>query len=100
MPIPSPERPPQSPRAMSASLSKGQIATVDADTDAVPGAWSKLPPGRYHLQAVLDVDDNYNYGGRGAGDVVSKVVDVTFPGRSRRSPCRTILPQAIPFAAA
>ncbi len=43
-------------------------------------AWSKLAPGRYHVQAVLDVNNNYNYGGRDAGDVVSDVADVTLPG--------------------
>ena len=63
-----------------AALSPGQIATVDGDADSVPGAWSKLSPGRYHIQAVLDVNNNYNYGGRDAGDVVSDVADVTLPG--------------------
>jgi len=62
------------------SLSTGQVATVDTETDSVPDAWSKLPPGRYHVQAVLDVDHDYNYGGRGAGDLVSKVTDITLPG--------------------
>lgn len=62
------------------SLSTGQVATVDTETDSVPEAWSKLPPGRYHVQAVLDVDHDYNYGGRGAGDLISPVTDVTLPG--------------------
>ena len=81
------------------SLSKGQVATVDADTDAVPGAWSKLPPGRYHLQAVLDVDGNYNYAGRGAGDVISKVVDVTLPGPVQAVALSSVMPADDPYAA-
>ncbi|HWU93459.1 MAG TPA: alpha/beta hydrolase-fold protein [Sphingomicrobium sp.] len=81
------------------ALSDGQVATVDADTDAVPGAWSKLPPGRYHLQAVLDVDGNYNYAGRGAGDVISKVVDVTLPGPIPAVALSTLVPAEDPYAA-
>ena len=81
-----------------ASLAKGQIATVDANSDAVPGEWSKLAPGRYHLQAVLDVDHSYNYGGRGAGDIVSKVVDVTLPGRVPAVALTTTLPASDPYA--
>ncbi len=80
-------------------LSNGQVATVDADTDAVPGAWSKLPPGRYHLQAVLDVDGNYNYAGRGAGDVISKVVDVTLPGPVQAVALSSVMPADDPYAA-
>jgi S-formylglutathione hydrolase FrmB len=63
-----------------ASFSKGQVARVDADTDAVPGAWSMLAPGRYRMQAVLDVNGDYNYSGRGAGDIVSNVTEVSLPG--------------------
>jgi hypothetical protein len=63
-----------------ASFSPGQTATVDAETDAVPSAWSKLAPGRYRMQAVLDVNGDYNYGGRGAGDLVSDVAEVSHPG--------------------
>jgi S-formylglutathione hydrolase FrmB len=81
------------------SLSSGQVATVDADTDAVPGAWSKLPPGRYHLQAVLDVNGDYNYAGRDAGDIVSKVVDVTLPGPVPAIALSSVLPPEDPYAA-
>jgi len=62
------------------SLSTGQVAIVDTETDSVPKAWSELPPGRYHIQAVLDVDHDYNYSGRGAGDLISEVTDVSLPG--------------------
>ncbi len=80
-----------------AALSPGQIATVDGDADSVPGAWSKLSPGRYHVQAVLDVDNNYNYGGRDGGDVVSDVVDVTLPGPIAPLRLSKILPSTDPF---
>src|SRR3569623_2164913 len=81
-----------------ASLSNGQVATVDADSDAVPGEWSKLPPGRYHLQAVRDVDHSYNYGGRGAGDIVSKVGDISLPGPVSPVALTSIVPASDPFA--
>src|SRR6185312_9557340 len=35
-------------------------------------------PGDYDVQAVLDVDHDYNYSGRGAGDLVSDVTAVPF----------------------
>jgi enterochelin esterase-like enzyme len=54
-------------------------ATVDIDTDAIafPAGFSALKPGDYVVQAVLDVNHDYNYGGRGAGDLVSEVTPVT-----------------------
>jgi S-formylglutathione hydrolase FrmB len=79
------------------SFSTGQIATVDADSDAVPGPWSKLPPGLYHVQALLDVNGDINYSGPGAGDVVSKVVEVTLPGPVQPLSLSTILPANDPY---
>ncbi|ESQ83233.1 hypothetical protein AEAC466_13355 [Asticcacaulis sp. AC466] len=58
----------------------GQTIVVDADTDAFPSAFSDLPPGQYYVQAVLDRNHDYNYGGRGAGDRVSPVVSANLPG--------------------
>ena len=51
-------------------------ASVDVDTDnlAFPAGFSSLKPGDYQAQAVLDVNRNYNYGGRSAGDLISDVV--------------------------
>ncbi|HEX5258732.1 MAG TPA: alpha/beta hydrolase-fold protein, partial [Sphingomicrobium sp.] len=80
------------------SLSTGQVATVDTETDSVPEAWSKLPPGRYHVQAVLDVNHDYNYFGRGAGDVVSQVTDVNLPGTVAPLHLSRVLPDTDPFA--
>ncbi len=36
--------------------------------------------GTYAFQAVLDRNHDYNYGGRGAGDLVSPVVEAKLPG--------------------
>lgn len=63
------------------SLAPGRITWVDAETDTYPVPFSTLPPGTYELQAVLDRNHDYNYDGLGAGDLVSKVVIVTLPGR-------------------
>ncbi|HET7359064.1 MAG TPA: alpha/beta hydrolase-fold protein [Rhodanobacteraceae bacterium] len=54
-------------------------ATIDIDTDAIafPAGFSALKPGAYVVQAVLDVNHDYNYSGRGAGDLVSDVTPVT-----------------------
>lgn len=56
-------------------------ATIDIDLDgiAAPQLFSQLPPGDYVLQAVLDQDHSYNYGGRGGGDVLSPVATVKLP---------------------
>ncbi len=53
-------------------------ASVDIDTDDVsfPAGFSSLKPGDYQAQAVLDVNRNYNYGGRSAGDLVSDVISL------------------------
>ena len=57
-----------------------RVATIDAETDAFPSPLSKLAPGRYRIQAVLDRNHDYAYNGRGAGDLVSSIVTVTLPG--------------------
>lgn len=61
-------------------LAPGASVTVDADVQAFPSAFSALKPGRYAVQAVLDQGAPYNYGGRGAGDLVSEVAEVQWPG--------------------
>ncbi|KRE87407.1 enterochelin esterase [Rhodanobacter sp. Soil772] len=60
-------------------LAPGQGVDIDADALAYPAGWSQLPPGDYFVQAVLDVDHNYNYTGRDAGDLVSEVVRMHLP---------------------
>jgi hypothetical protein len=60
-------------------LVPGQGVDIDVDAQAFPTGWSKLPPGDYLVQAVLDVDHDYNYSGRGAGDLVSEVARIHLP---------------------
>jgi S-formylglutathione hydrolase FrmB len=57
----------------------GQMVDIDTDGLAFPANWSQLPPGDYVVQAVLDVNHDYNYTGRGAGDIVSDVVTMHLP---------------------
>ena len=57
----------------------GQEIDIDTDRLAFPAGWSQLPPGDYLVQAVLDVNHDYNYGGRGAGDLLSAVVKMHLP---------------------
>lgn len=58
-------------------LAPGQAVVLDGDTESFPQGLSQLPAGDYLAQAVLDTDHSYDYNGRGAGDLVSKVVPVT-----------------------
>jgi S-formylglutathione hydrolase FrmB len=57
-------------------LVPGSSVVVDTDALAFPSAFSRLEPGEYAVQAVLDANHDYNYGGRGAGDLVSDVATV------------------------
>ena len=54
-------------------------AVIDTNDLAFPAGFSSLPPGDYRVQAVLDRNGDYNYAGRGQGDLVSKVVTVHLP---------------------
>ena len=63
-------------------LAPGQVVEIAADGLAFPQGWSRLPPGDYDVQAVLDVHHDYNYGGRDAGDIVSPVLKVHLPTAS------------------
>lgn len=62
------------------SLRQGDTAEVDGGADTFPEAFAKLPPGTYAFQAVLDRNHDYNYAGRGPGDIVSPVVEAKLPG--------------------
>ena len=63
----------------------GQAIDIDTDRMAYPAGWSRLPPGDYLVQAGLDVNHDYNYTGRGAGDLVSAVVKLHLPAASVRT---------------
>jgi S-formylglutathione hydrolase FrmB len=67
------------------ALATGASVVLDADAIAFPQPFSSLPKGDYYLQAVLDGNHDYNYGGRGAGDLVSEPTRVRLGG-SRRIP--------------
>jgi S-formylglutathione hydrolase FrmB len=75
------------------ALRPGETAIVDGETDAFPNAFSALPPGRYRFQAVLDRNHDYNYGGRGAGDILSPVVEARLPGPVPRLVLTNIVPE-------
>ncbi|GAB2504498.1 alpha/beta hydrolase-fold protein [Pseudoxanthomonas sangjuensis] len=64
-----------------AHLAPGGAVALDTDALAFPAGFSALPKGDYYLQAVLDRNHDYNYGGRGAGDLVSKVVATRLPAK-------------------
>jgi enterochelin esterase-like enzyme len=55
-------------------LAPGSAVEVDADQIAFPRPFSSLPVGIYEAQALLDVNDDYNYRGREPQDWVSPVV--------------------------
>jgi len=57
----------------------GKGVELNADDQAFPSAWSQLPAGDYLVQALLDGNHDYNYTGRGPGDLVSEVVPVHLP---------------------
>ena len=81
------------------ALAPGQVATVDAETDTFPMPFSKLAPGTYRFQAVLDRNHDYNYGGRGPGDIVSAVVEAQLPGPVPALVLRDVVPERDPRAA-
>jgi enterochelin esterase-like enzyme len=60
-------------------IATGQGVDINADEDAYPAAFDHLPAGDYYVQAVLDTDHSYNYTGRNAGDLVSRVVELHLP---------------------
>jgi uncharacterized protein (DUF2141 family) len=53
--------------------------TIDTAEAAFPASFATLPPGSYRVQVVLDRNGDYNYGGRGPGDLISRVETVSFP---------------------
>lgn len=55
-------------------LAPGSSVDIDTDRKAYPKPFSKLAPGNYQVQAVLDVHHTYNYSGLSAGDLISGVL--------------------------
>ena len=81
-----------------AGLAPGATVTIDADVTAFPKPFSQLAPGRYAVQAVLDADGSYNYGGRGPGDRVTPVVELDLPQGGALALGDTLAPAADPTA--
>lgn len=63
-----------------AHLAPGQSVILDADAKAFPMPFSKIPPGDYVVQAILDVNHSYAYSGPGQGDIRSTPITVRLPG--------------------
>ena len=78
------------------ALRQGGVAIVDGETDAFPGPFSALPPGTYRFQAVLDRNHDYNYAGRGEGDLVSAVVEAILPGPGPAAMPQLVLNKTLP----
>ena len=68
-----------------ASFGPDRTISIDAGESAFPKGLAALAPGDYRVQVVLDRDGDYNYGGRGPGDLVSKVVTLRLPLGARPS---------------
>ncbi|HEY0271180.1 MAG TPA: alpha/beta hydrolase-fold protein, partial [Sphingomonas sp.] len=62
-----------------ATFGKERAVAIDTDEIAFPAGFAALPAGDYRVQAVLDRNGDYDYGGRGPGDLVSAVVTVRLP---------------------
>jgi hypothetical protein len=65
--------------AVEVELDPGVAVEIGAGARVYPRPLSALPPGRYAVQAVLDRRHTYAYSGRGAGDVLSAVREITLP---------------------
>jgi enterochelin esterase-like enzyme len=61
------------------SFGANRSVTIDTQTGAFPKSFATLTPGTYRVQAVLDRNGDYNFAGRGPGDLISRVVTVHFP---------------------
>lgn len=80
------------------AFAKGATVSVDGETDSFPTPFSALTPGKYAVQVVLDRNGSYNYGGRGAGDLVSKVAIVNLPGAVPAIPLVDTVPETDVYA--
>ncbi|HTZ71371.1 MAG TPA: alpha/beta hydrolase-fold protein [Acetobacteraceae bacterium] len=81
-------------------LTPGETTTIDTDRIAFPAGFSKLKPGSYLVQAVLDTHHDYAYGGRTEGDLVSDVTRFTVNAGAADIPpiaLRQTIPAANPW---
>ena len=75
-------------------LAPGASVEVDANTVAYPKPFSTAPAGDWEVQAVLDVDHTYNYGGRDETDWVSEVT--ALPSDTGGEPTLTLVHHPAP----
>jgi S-formylglutathione hydrolase FrmB len=75
----------------------GSTIEIDADVEAWPSPFSKLAPGAYAAQAVLDVSHNYAYGGREPGDYVGPVTRIDLPTGGSLSLGEPLAPASDPW---
>ena len=81
-----------------AHLSPGQSLIVDADAKAFPAPFSKMPPGEYVVQAILDVNHNYAQSGLGQGDIKSLAIKVRLPGGVPKLILSDVQPAPLPLS--
>jgi S-formylglutathione hydrolase FrmB len=81
-------------------LAPGGAIEIDTDDIAFPAGFSRLAPGSYSAQAVLDLRHEYNYVGRAPGDPISDVASLThFAPGSMAEPVLTLkstVPESAP----
>lgn len=53
--------------------------TMDTQLQAYPASFATMAPGNYRMQAVLDRNGDYNFAGRGPGDLESRVITIRLP---------------------
>ena len=61
------------------SFGTARAVTIDTGQTVFPRSFASLSPGLYRVQAVLDRNGSYGYGGRGPGDIVSRVITLRLP---------------------
>ncbi len=74
------------------NVKPGDTITIDESADGFPGKLSKLGPGEYNIQAILDHDFYSSNHAAGAGNFVSKTEKVQIKGQ----PIDLILQDTIP----
>lgn len=79
-----------------ATFGTDRSVPIDTGDTAFPASFATLPPGDYRVQALLDRNGDYGYGGAGPGDLVSQVVTLHWP---QTSPATIALDHALPARA-
>lgn len=81
------------------NFAPGEARRVDDSADGFPDRLSKLPPGKYRVQAVLDHSFDQQHHGKAAGNVYSAVAELNVdPAAPPQEPIRLVLNQVVPEA--